>query len=501
MGLSRGGWIVLILAAVAACLAVWRLEGARAGLERQALDVGGTPATVWRMPDAGPAPVVVIAHGFAGSRQIMEDFAIALARAGHVAVTYDLKGHGRNPAPMSGDVTVIEGTTLVLMDELAAVAEAALALPGSDGRLALVGHSMSSDIVVRQAARDPRVGAVVAVSMFSAAVTADAPRNLLVVTGAWEGRLAEEAARALALADPAALPGQTAGDPASAQGARRAVLAPGVEHVGVLYAATTMRETVGWLNAAFGREGAVAPPVRGGWIALLLVAIVALGWPLARLGRALRAAAPPGRLPARVFWGAVLLPALAAPLILWPLDTRFLPVLVADYLALHFALQGGLALALARRAGPLRLGGWPALAVGLAVAAYGIAAFGGALDRYAASFLPAGDRIAVVAVMVAGAVPFMLADAVLTEGGRAPLGRVLAVRGAALASLGLAVALDFEGLMFLLIILPVVLLFFALFGTAGGWVGRATWRPGAAGFGLGIFLGWALGVTFPLFAV
>jgi alpha-beta hydrolase superfamily lysophospholipase len=97
MGLSRGGWIVLILAAVAACLAVWRLEGARAGLERQALDVGGTPATVWRMPDAGPAPVVVIAHGFAGSRQIMEDFAIALARAGHVAVTYDLKGHGRNP--------------------------------------------------------------------------------------------------------------------------------------------------------------------------------------------------------------------------------------------------------------------------------------------------------------------------------------------------------------------------------------------------------------------
>ncbi len=102
--------------------------------------------------------------------------------------------------------------------------------------------------------------------------------------------------------------------------------------------------------------------------------------------------------------------------------------------------------------------------------------------------------------MALGAIPFMLADATLTEAGRAPLWRTLAVRGTALASLGLAVALDFERLFFLIIILPVILLFFLLFGTAGGWVGRATWRPGVAGIGLGLFLGWALGVTFPMFA-
>ena len=102
--------------------------------------------------------------------------------------------------------------------------------------------------------------------------------------------------------------------------------------------------------------------------------------------------------------------------------------------------------------------------------------------------------------MALGAVPFMLADSALTEGGRAPLWRVLMVRGAALASLGLAVALDFERLFFLLIILPVILVFFLLFGTVGGWVGRATWRPAVAGIGLGVFLGWALGVTFPMFA-
>ena len=154
------------------------------------------------MPGTAPAPVAVIAHGFAGSRQLMEGFALTLARAGYIAVSYDLEGHGRNPVPMSGDVTKISGTTQILMDELARVSDAALALPGADGRLALIGHSMASDIVVRQAVRDPRVGATVAVSMFSRAVTPTEPRNLLVIAGAWEGMLAAEAAAALRQSDP-----------------------------------------------------------------------------------------------------------------------------------------------------------------------------------------------------------------------------------------------------------------------------------------------------------
>ncbi|HSF65144.1 MAG TPA: alpha/beta fold hydrolase, partial [Paracoccaceae bacterium] len=196
---DRRAMAVLAMAMAAIALSLWQLAGMRDGLERTALDAGGTPATVWRLPGAEPAPVAVIAHGFAGSRQLMEGFALTLARAGYIAVAYDLAGHGRNPVPMSGDVTVIEGTTRVLMDELARVSDAALALPGADGRLALIGHSMASDIVVRQAIRDPRVGAVVAVSMFSQAVTADAPRNLLVVAGEWERFLAAEALRAAQL--------------------------------------------------------------------------------------------------------------------------------------------------------------------------------------------------------------------------------------------------------------------------------------------------------------
>jgi len=388
----------------------------------------------------------------------------------------------------------------VLMDELSRVAEAALALPGADGRLALVGHSMASDIVVRQGVRDPRTGAVVAVSMFSQAVTATAPRDLLVIAGAWEGMLADEALRALRLADPAADLGQTVGDPATGAG-RRAVLAPMVEHVGVLYSATTLRETVGWLDAAFGRDSAAGVPMRGGWVALMMVSLVALAWPLSAGLRRFRAAEPPPRLAALPFLVAVIGPALAVPPVLTLVETRFLPVLVADYLAVHFAAYGLAGLALVALFGGLRRGGaGAALLLAVPVAVYGIGIFGMALDRHVAAFVPVAGRIPVVLAMVLGAVAFMLADAVLTEGGRAPLWRVLLVRGAALASLGLAVALDFERLFFLIIILPVIQLFFLLFGTAGGWVGRATWRPAAAGVGLGVVLAWALGVTFPMFA-
>lgn len=495
MTVSR--WVVLVLALLGVALSLWRLEGARAGLERTELAVGSTPATVWRLPGAGPAPVVVIAHGFAGSRPLMEGFAEGLARAGYIAVAYDLAGHGRNPVPMSGDVTSIDGTTRVLMDEMGRVADAALALPGADGRLALVGHSMASDLVVRQALRDPRVGAVVAVSLFTRAATADRPGNLLVVTGAWEGGLTGEALRVVRLTDPGARFSETVGVPGNA---RRAVLAPGVEHVGVLYSRTTLAETRDWLNAAFGRGEAPEVPLRGPWVLLLMVSLVAAVWPLVGVLRRWRAGVPPPRLAGWLFWVALVVPAVVTPLVLVPLRISFLPVLVADYLAVHFAVMGALTLALAAVFGGVRLGGWRVVPLALPVAVFGILVFGQALDAYVASFWPVGPRVPVVLAMAAGAVPFLTADAVLTEGGRAGWGRVIAVRAVALGSLGLAVALDFERLLFLVIILPVLLLFYVLFGMLGGWVGRATWRPGVQGLGLGIFLGWALGVTFPMFA-
>jgi dienelactone hydrolase len=494
-----GRWLVACLAVAGLCLAIVAMERQRAGVDTVPLVVpGGPPVTLYlRAHDSAPAPVVVVSHGFAGSRQLMEPFALTLARAGFVVASFDSMGHGRNPAPMRGDVTRIDGTTRLMVAEARAVAQAALAHPRADGRLAWLGHSMASDIVIRAALEEPSTGAVVAVSMFSQAVSATAPPNLLMIAGDWETRLKAESLRVLALTDAAAGPGQGVGD--MAQGtARQVVFAPGVEHVGVLYSATALRAAVDWLGAVFGRDAYPVPVRRGGWIALLLVSVTALAWPLAR---SLPKGPRPAPLPLWPFLGIVLGPALLVPLVLAPVKVQVLPVLVADYLALHLLVQGGLMLVLLGRAGWLTgVVSARGLVIAAGVALFGIAVFGGLIDRYVANFTPHAGRVLVIAGLALGTVPMMLADAVVTGAGRAAVWRVVLMRGALVGSLMGAVALDFDRLMFLLIILPVIVLFFLQFGTLAGWVGRRTGLPLATGAGLGLVLAWALGVTFPMFA-
>jgi hypothetical protein len=179
-------------------------------------------------------------------------------------------------------------------------------------------------------------------------------------------------------------------------------------------------------RCAEGPVAAIGPAILLTLFGVVLLARV----PVAAIARGARAAAR------RHWWFVALaaLPAIATPLILAPFDTRFLPVLVADYLALHLALYGALTLALAAWAGALpRCTGWH---WGLALAAYGLIAFGGVLDRYVASFIPVAGRIPIMAVILPGAVLAMLADAVLQEAGRAVLWRRWTARLLFLASLG-----------------------------------------------------------------
>jgi hypothetical protein len=486
-----GRIVATCLAVLAITLGLFLLERPRAGLETTYLRAGQTPVTVMQRPGAD-GPLVVIVHGFAGSRQLMAAWQLTLAQAGYVTASFDLEGHGRNPVPMSGDVTAIDGTTQLLMDEIGRVTDAALSTTGAPPRVALLGHSMASDIVVRQGLRDSRVEAIVGISLFSQAVTQDAPTNLLIINGAFEGMLRQAA---LAVMAPLGVgEGATVGTPGEGF-ARRAVSSPFVEHVGVLYAPTGLREARAWLDQSFGRTPSDGPVAAIGPAILLTLFGVVL------LARTLAAALPEGPAPhspsLQRFLMLAALPAIATPLILAPFDTRFLPVLVADYLALHLALYGALTLALAAWAGALpRPRGWH---WGLALAAYGLLAFGGVLDRYVASFVPVAGRIPIIAVILPGAILAMLADAVLQEAGRATLWRRWTARLLFLASLGLAVALDFERLFFLLIILPVILLYYLSFGLMGAWVGKRTGSVMAMGLGLGLILGWALGVTFPLF--
>ncbi|MCU0909374.1 MAG: alpha/beta hydrolase [Rhodobacteraceae bacterium] len=79
-----------------AALAVVMLERDRAGLEISRFDVFDTPVTFYTLPGSD-GPAVVVTHGFAGSRQIMEAWSLTLARAGYRVLAFDFMGHGRNP--------------------------------------------------------------------------------------------------------------------------------------------------------------------------------------------------------------------------------------------------------------------------------------------------------------------------------------------------------------------------------------------------------------------
>jgi pimeloyl-ACP methyl ester carboxylesterase len=497
-------WVTALVAAVAIVVALVQLHATTAGVTVETSRVGATPVTVFRGARS-VGPVVLIAHGFAGSQQLMQPFATSLARDGYTAVTFDLPGHGRNPTPLTGNLTREDGATRTLLASMAAVAAAVRGR--GDGRLAVLGHSMASDIVVRFAEENPDVAATVAVSMFSPAVTASQPRNLLVVVGDWEGPLKREALRAvgLAIAPTVAREGVTYGDLADGTG-RRAAFSPSCEHVGVLYSRASMREAVAWLDATFGVARTEAPylDARGGLILLLVVGIVLLGYPLSKLLPVVDEAPAPTALGWRRLWMPVVLPAVATPLLLRVLPTHFLPVLVGDYLAVHFAVYGLVTYLCLWRTGllasarprPRRA----ALAVAtIAMTLYAVGVFGGAMDLYVTSFAPTAGRIPLIAVLLVGTLSFFTADEWLTRSVGARTA-ALATKVAFILSLAGAVAMDFGRLFFLVIIVPVVVVFFVVYGLFSAWSFRRTGHPFVGAIAEAIGFAWAIGVTFPLVA-
>lgn len=486
----RAAWFGLVLSGLLAALALWQLEAARAGLEIGTRHVGETPVTRIAQPGA-EGPVVVVAHGFAGSRQMMQAYGHDLARAGYRVWAFDFLGHGRHPVPMSGDVESLDGTTRLLIAQTRAVADAAVTAEGWRGAVALLGHSMATDIIIRTAIDDPRIGPVVAISAFSRAVTARAPDTLLLITGAWEPGLRGFAREAMAMVDPDKGEGETA---RAGDVIRRAVVAPWAEHVAVLHSRAGRAEALAWLDAAYGRASDVAVRATGPWFMVLMAAIVALAAPLARLLPE-RAPPVPGALSPGRFALVVGLPATLAPLLAVQVETRLLPVLVADYLALHLAIYGLCQMALLWWAGRRPEGPRPVAVLALLV--WGLGVFGSALDRYGANFWPTPERLVIIAALGLGALPFMLGDALLARG--AAFWQRVTARVGFLVSLALAVLLDPERLFFLAMIAPVIVLFFLIFGLMGRWVaGRA--GAASAGVALGLILAWALGVSFPLFA-
>lgn len=491
---------------IAIALSLWQITSATAGLAIVRTQIGTIPVTVVRPETATPAPVIVICHGFAGSQQMMQPFAVTLARNGYLAVTFDFPGHARNSTPLPGGISDYDASGRALLESLDAVVSFARTLPESDGRLALLGHSMASDVVVRYAQQHPTVVATVAVSLFSRDITATSPRNLLIVDGALEPAfLRDEGFRVVGLAAGApAVERRTYGSFADGT-ARRMVLAADVEHIGVLYSRDSLAETLAWLNQVTGRSSGGFLDHRGPWLGLLYLGIVMLAWPLSRLLPQV-ASGPPGIAPR---WPRLLalmaIPAVLTPLILWQLPTGFLPLLLGDYLALHFALYGLLSF-LAVRFGATALpdaepveANYARFAVAaVATSFFCVAAIAVPTDWFVTSYWPTPNRFPLVLGMLCGTLPYFAADEYLTRTVARRHGVYALAKVFFLASLLMAVGLNFQKLFFLLIIVPVMLVFFLVYGLFSSWIYRRTQHPMVGALAVSIAIAWGIAVTFPV---
>jgi hypothetical protein len=238
-----------------------------------------------------------------------------------------------------------------------------------------------------------------------------------------------------------------------------------------------------------------------------LLGIVMLGWPLSRALPVVSRPPQGSSFGWRRLLPAALIPAVATPLLLWPFPADFLGVLVGGYLAVHFGLYGLITLAclwwLGRgtaesRPRPVRP--MPLLAATALAALYTAGVVGLVMDRYVTSFAITPLRLPLVFTMLAGTLLYFLADEWLTRGAAPPRGAHLFTRACFLLSLGIAVALSFEELFFLVIIAAIIVIYFLVYGLFSRWIYRATGHPAVGAVANAVAFAWALAAVFPFLA-
>ncbi|SEL04529.1 CocE/NonD family hydrolase [Nonomuraea pusilla] len=118
-------------------------------------------ATFFPPPGGGRAPVVLIAHGFGGSKEGVREQAVRVAREGYAVLTWSARGFGRSTGEIalnSADYEVKDVRQLI--DWLAKRPEVRLDAAG-DPRVGIVGGSYGGAIALMTAAYDQRVDAIV----------------------------------------------------------------------------------------------------------------------------------------------------------------------------------------------------------------------------------------------------------------------------------------------------------------------------------------------------
>ena len=118
-------------------------------------------ATVY-LPDATPAPAVLLAHGFGGSKADLDERAAALSDRGYVVLGYSARGFGLSTGLISMNSPAFEvADARALIDYLATRPEVLLDAP-DDPRVGVAGGSYGGALALLAAGYDARIDAVAA---------------------------------------------------------------------------------------------------------------------------------------------------------------------------------------------------------------------------------------------------------------------------------------------------------------------------------------------------
>ena len=474
--------LILIIALILIAVSWWQVATAPRGLVVRQLNRDGVPMLYLAPAGADEAPGVLVAHGFAGSRQLMLGYGYTLAHAGYAVLLWDFAGHGANPQPLAPDSlqAAVDAAYGVMIEQ-----------PEVDpGRLALLGHSMGSGAVMTAAIRDPeRYVATIAVSPTSADVTPDAPRNLLLQAGNLEEGFVGNAQMLLAQA------GGTSDDFGGGR-ARRLTVIPFAEHISILFRGQSHRAALDWLANAFAEPRVTAYVDRR----IIWYGLSLLGWLLALIALApvLRPAVPEQAPGSRwLSWVALPISALIASGMLALLNpgvalASFGGLMVGGAVGLWFLVAGLIWLPSIRS---LRRPSLADLAWGVGVFAVLTLAFG-VMAYYV--WLPWWlnlPRLARWPLLAMACLPWFLAAGMAQRGAGTGvrllwwLVQSVAVTGGLFLALLLAPSLGF-----LLILLPLMPLILGIVAVAGAASGRA-WAYGVGG---ALFIGWIIAAVFPL---
>lgn len=238
--MTRKRIFLLTIALLLIVFSWWGVATAQNGLVMRSFSRDNVPMLYVAPKNQDNIPGVLVAHGFAGSKQLMLGYAHTLAHAGYGVLLWDFGGHGANATPLKfGSLQpYIDVATAALLEQ-----------PQIDSsRLASLGHSMGSGAVISAAIQDSQnFAATVAVSPTGKGVTPATPRNLQLQAGSWELGFVINAEKLLQAA------GGENQNLATGKG-RELIIVPNAEHITILFRDASHQAARKWLDATFGLQ-------------------------------------------------------------------------------------------------------------------------------------------------------------------------------------------------------------------------------------------------------